>query len=516
MNFNKPASKRATLGSTVSAIDPNVQLYLAVSATLPNQVTFEHLNQLIESADPMFVAKLAVYARNEMNFRKLPLYMVIKLANSGKLKGNNAISHALYGVIQRADELAEALAIYKFLNNRSSVGKLSKQVKRGVALSFNKFDAYQMGKYQRSKQDITLRDAMFLSHPKPLTDEQASIFKMIADQTLPIPQTLETAKSSAGQTGESKNLAYEDLIKSKKLGYMATLRNLVNFVKDDVSTESINDALGFLTNTNAILNSKQFPFRFFTAYREVMAHYGLPTFNRFLPNSSPNNALNRLPSCSIGQNIVAALNEASRLSMRNIDGIFPRSEKVMSLVDVSESMSGTTISSKSSVKPIELASFYGASLAKYNENCTLAAFGTTSAIVNKSVLQQLSPFEAANYLNNLSNTLGHGTAPESMINDLIARKEEYHKIVIFSDMGFNRMGMANTAVANYLKMFPRSKIIFMNLNGRINEASSVAISQEMPGLYQVSGFTDQTFVALKDMINPEEIIEAINSIDLHI
>ncbi|CAD5119855.1 DgyrCDS8439 [Dimorphilus gyrociliatus] len=79
---------------------------------------------------------------------------------------------------------------------------------------------------------------------------------------LPTPETWETQISMKG----NKSFVWEGLIDHKKLPFMAMLRNLRNLIKAGISESHHNMILGRLTDEKSIVNSKQFPFRFFSAY----------------------------------------------------------------------------------------------------------------------------------------------------------------------------------------------------------------------------------------------------------
>lgn len=55
---------------------------------------------------------------------------------------------------------------------------------------------------------------------------------------------------------------WEQLIDHKKLPYMATLRNLRNLLKANISPEHHEKVIRYLTSPRAVIGSKQFPFRF--------------------------------------------------------------------------------------------------------------------------------------------------------------------------------------------------------------------------------------------------------------
>ncbi|HXU20619.1 MAG TPA: TROVE domain-containing protein [Verrucomicrobiae bacterium] len=196
------------------------------------------------------VAALAVEAREQMKLRHAPLLLAREMARH---KTHRAlVSETLARVIQRADELAEFVAIYW----KDGRVPLSGQVKKGLAAAFPKFDEYQLAKYDRSGP-IKLRDVLFLSHAKPRDVEQASVWKKLIWGKLATPDTWEVALSA----GSDKREAWERLLREQKLGALALLRNLRNMREAQVDESLVLAALGEM-NTARVL-----PFRFLAAAR---------------------------------------------------------------------------------------------------------------------------------------------------------------------------------------------------------------------------------------------------------
>lgn len=86
------------------------------------------------------LCKLAIEARTEQHLRHVPLLLCVEIIKHGKGK---IVADTITAVIQRADEMGELIALYW----RNGKVPLSAQMKRGLARSFQKFDAYQLAKY---------------------------------------------------------------------------------------------------------------------------------------------------------------------------------------------------------------------------------------------------------------------------------------------------------------------------------------------------------------------------------
>jgi 60 kDa SS-A/Ro ribonucleoprotein len=203
------------------------------------------------------VAELAVEARERMKLRHVPLLLVREMARYASHRA--LVAETLARVIQRADELAEFLAIY-WAEGRQP---LSGQVKKGLAAAFVKFDEYALAKYDRAAA-VRLRDVLFLSHAKPVDAAQAALWKRLAQNELGTPDTWEVALSSAGRSdGVSKLEVWERLLSERKLGALALLRNLRNMHEAGVREELVLTALAGM-KTDRIL-----PFRFLAAARKA-------------------------------------------------------------------------------------------------------------------------------------------------------------------------------------------------------------------------------------------------------
>ena len=196
------------------------------------------------------VAALAIEGREKMKLRHAPLLLVREMARHATHRG--LVADALARVIQRADELAEFVAIYW----KDGRVPLSAQVKKGLAAAFPKFDEYALSKYDRGGP-IKLRDVLFLAHAKPRDEAQAEVWKRLIAGELTAPDTWEVALSS----GADKREAWERLLREQKLGALALLRNLRNMREVGVDESLVLAALGSMSTARVL------PFRFLAAAR---------------------------------------------------------------------------------------------------------------------------------------------------------------------------------------------------------------------------------------------------------
>jgi 60 kDa SS-A/Ro ribonucleoprotein len=214
------------------------------------------IHTLANKCPANFVAELAVEVRKQHGLRHAPLWLILSLLPRKDILGN-AKAEAITNVISRCDELTEIIAMYWASDaHEGKEGVVPNALKTGVAKAFEKFDEYQFGKYRGEGKSVTLRDAMFLTHPKPSSEEREQLYKRIADDALQTPDTWEVGLS----TGGDKKETFTRLLKQEKLGYLATLRNIRNMVEAGVSKGLIKDRLNSSKGRKGVL-----PFQFISA-----------------------------------------------------------------------------------------------------------------------------------------------------------------------------------------------------------------------------------------------------------
>jgi 60 kDa SS-A/Ro ribonucleoprotein len=524
MKFNTIISKAKEtvnyMGGKAYKLNPAMELYTAVVSTMLDNSYYEkaddrlnRIKNLIPQVDPLFVAKLAVYTREEMYLRTIPLVLVTELAKIHK--GDNLVSRVTARIIQRADEIAEMLAYYELTNGRKGVkklNKLSKQLQKGLAGSFNKFDAYQLAKYNRDTT-IKLRDALFLVHPKAKDATQQELFnKLIADE-LPVPYTWETELSKLGQmqfTSESeKQLAkaqkWEELVTSEKLGYMALLRNLRNIAIQGTD-KALQEAVLVIADPVRVRKAKQLPFRYLSAYAELEA---------IMKNEvSFENEKNRI------QSVLQALGKAVVIASDNIP---VAAGNTLILSDNSGSMYGdaggkSAVSAMSKRTTADIANLFAVLYWMRAENTAIGLFG--DRLITPQLQRNKSVFDNFRIINQEAKKCGGSTEQGifDMMEKLIESKKMVNRIVIFSDCQVGakcnwydhkrRVGNDfNKLFQHYRQMNPDVITYSVDLKGYGNTLFD-------KGVMTIGGWSEKLFDMMIALEKGENVVSAIEKIEV--
>lgn len=502
-NFLKKENKKVLNyeGAKAYVMTPAEELYSAVVTTGLSNITYEKGNErleriqsLIKKNDPEFVAKLAVYARKDMYLRSIPLVLAIELAKEAS--GSDLVSKTVDGIVQRADEITELLAYYQLANERTETKKLnrlSKQIQKGLVKSFNKFDEYQFAKYNR-KGEVTLKDALFLVHPKAKDESQQTIFNKIAGDVLEVPYTWEVELSVLGQKkytdqAERKQaikIKWEELIFSNKMGYMATLRNLRNILEAEVSAEAMNKICRYLADEKAVIHSKQLPFRFLAAYRE------LKTIDSPYVSS-----------------VLEALENAVVVSAQNIKG-FGFNTSVVIAADVSGSMQ-KRVSPKSKVLLYDIGLLMSMILQSQCKNVVTGIFGDRWLRVpmpKNGILRNVDAFYKR------EGEVGYSTNGYLVIEDLIKRQEKVEKVMLFTDTQmWDSSGNKHSfedSWSRYKAIAPDAKLYIFDLAGYGRQPIDIKRND----VYLIAGWSDKIFDVLNALEDQKSAIEMIQKVVL--
>eukprot|EP00039_Didymoeca_costata_P011565 m.163197 g.163197 ORF g.163197 m.163197 type:complete len:2596 (-) comp15214_c0_seq1:1529-9316(-) len=270
----------------------------------------EHALEILQ-VDPEFVLKVALYARQELNLRTPSNLLLAFAASQNSSKA--LLKKYFSATIRLPSDWIEVAELCLTFKSGSDFGTLPTALRKAMVHKFSEFDEYQLAKYNRkgkprAKHDVregntradsadteggeelelksfTLKQLIRRLHiadpaqfvmaivGKKYPDDPASFAKSrlpgvfnrdLAGKRmkLKVPITWETQVSSLGNVAST----WEMLIDNRKLPFMAMLRNLRNLLLANISTEHHDKICRMLTNHHAVVSSRQFPFRFFSAF----------------------------------------------------------------------------------------------------------------------------------------------------------------------------------------------------------------------------------------------------------
>lgn len=498
MIFNRLAKKKSLTqnfeGTKVYRMTPEMELYAAVVTASLTRSFYEsgqdrvnRIVSLIAKVDPVFVAKLAVYTRKKMYLRSIPLVLVVELAKIHA--GDSLISKTIAQVVGRADEITELLAYYQIANERNGIkklNKLSKQLQKGLAQAFNKFDEYQFAKYNR-QTDVKLRDALFLVHPKAKDDAQQAIFDKIVSDTLETPYTWEVEISKIKKDNYSKVVeTWRALIDSGRLGYMALMRNLRNILEAGVGTSYIKKVGERIADVDEVRRSKQLPFRFLAAYRELaMLASGQKAY------------------------LMDCLEKAAIISAENIKG-FGLNTSVLLAADVSSSMF-RPVGQRSKIRAYDIGLLLSMLMRSRSQNVITGIFGDTWKTVDVPVENVLANTEK---LNRIEGSVGYSTNGYKVVDYLIKQKMVMDKVMLFTDVQMWDSTYSKKSFAKswktYKKMAPNAKLYIFDLLGY----GHAPLKVEQNDVYLIAGWSDKIFDVLNAVDSGASALYEIMKMDI--
>lgn len=333
---------------------------------------FRDLIHQVTKEDPQWVRSFGAWLRGSALMRSASVVVACEYVAAGGEKGREVVRD----VIQRADEPAEILSYWMANHGR----KIPQPIKRGVADAvLGQFNERNTLRYDGANTPMRFGDVIELVHPKPRDVTQSALFKHLIDrrhgrdgeidsllttmskdrqlQGLPeserrasLSQAIEAGWSwerlAGWLPGGMDAQAWEAVIPN--MGAMALVRNLRNFDQAGISVPVREQVIAKITDAEEIRKSRQFPFRFLSAWKNVQSmHWG------------------------------PALETAVDLSTQNVPHFKGRT---LVLIDVSGSMEWATIgngrSSNRGQAPVrwEAAALFGLAVAKRSEAADVFTF----------------------------------------------------------------------------------------------------------------------------------------------
>lgn len=472
-------------GGIAYSLDAKSELFTLAVTSMVAESTFyeaakdrdERLRGLIAAVlveDPDWLQRFIPYLRQTMNMRSAPVVLACEAARAArslKVDGFN-IRRAVASACLRPDEPAEVLGYWLQKFGRP----LPVPVKRGLADAAVRLYSQKAALKYDGNGGIRMGDVVALCHPKPQSAEQDALFRALIGRRLkhsdPIPSNLTTLQADASLHAlpiekrrelltEPERLADAGLTWERlsgwlqgpmdaeawgaiipSMGAMALTRNLRNFDDAGISHEAFEVVARRLSDAAEIRRSRQFPYRFWTAYREIGT-------TRWAP----------------------VLEAALRHSVTNLPRLRGRT---LVLVDVSGSMTDK-VSNRSSVSRWEVGAVFAGAMVQACDEVTLVPFATHSArtVLAKTtdilnVAKSLAEVQASGQLN-------HGT---NIWQSVRAHYAGHDRVCIFTDMQAHDDPEVRDVPLIYA----------FDLAGYGRTGLSCG-----PGRYQFAGFTDAVF-----------------------
>ncbi|MCB0520113.1 MAG: TROVE domain-containing protein [Lewinellaceae bacterium] len=428
--------------------------------------SFDQLKALLAKVEPEFAAKAAIYARTTYCMRSITHVLAAELA---KYAAGQPWAKGFYEkIIARPDDMTEILSVVLAVESN----KLPNAMRKGFAKAFDKFDGYQLAKYRSEGKGVKLVDVANLVHPVPVERNAEALRQLIAG-TLRNVGTWEAKLTQAGQASETddektgrKAEAWADLVRSRKIGYFALLRNLRNIAEQ--APALIQDVCDLLTNKRLIEKSLVLPFRFTTAMEAIQAA----------------DIVDKRP-------LMQALNRAIDLALSNVPHLAGRTLVVL---DDSGSMMG---------KPIKIGALFASVLYRSND-ADLMRFSDDASYVAQNPDNPVMTI--AEYLE--KNARSGGTN----FNAIFQRaNQRYDRIVILSDMqGWVSGGAPTAAFAAYKAKFGADPFVYsFDLQGY----GSLQFPEQK--VFALAGFSEKAFelMALLES-DPQALVGAIEQVAL--
>jgi polyhydroxyalkanoate synthesis regulator phasin len=500
----------------------------------------------VAKKDPVFAAKALIYARTVFGQRSvthvgaielLPYLTGTELAKRFYSKRERNANKG--GIVYRLDDMAEILAVYQAKNGVDA--PIPNSIKKGFKDAIENSDAYSLAKYQMKSRAISLVDIVNLVHPSQTkiqgtvdidvaefqkavmgTKFEKTAFE-VKDGKVTIPtlmalvlgllkqfNTVEDKNTEAGkivaekvkkgeisaeeaknELNEAKTDNYKELIETKKIGYLALLRNLRNILKTN-NTELLDKACELLVQKDFIRKSLVWPHQIDLALEIMLLEFSGQAMAK----------------------ITKALDEAYELSIPNLKELLPEGKTAV-VFDTSRSMAGgwynkvyvnnKTVINKS---PVEKAALIAATFAKgvYGDVYQFASFAKQ--------ITGWNPNDSINTLkkNFMSHTgeCNHGTNFGSCFALFEQTDKKYDRVIIISDEqdGYNNV---ESSYKSYCDKFGTPYVYIVNVCGYAS-TSPIKNGQRVFRLY---GYNQDLYDKITQMeINPAVVIDEINKIEI--
>lgn len=397
--LSKAESKHVT--DTLNLIDPKFAEWRSLS---PAEAMEKAIDESLQYNAELTI-RFLTWLRNEENFRTTPQVALARASRLPELKGTGFVKKYGAEIMARLDEPGVVLAYYLEKFGKPIPNALKKALKERL----EKANEYQIAKYRKENHQVSLRDIVFLTHA-----HSPAIDKLIKDELRQTNKTWEAIVSKEGSTTESWDKAYETM------GHMALLRNLRNLAHNGVDMDKVIEKL-----LGGVEGGKQFPFRYFSAYKQLEDNF----------------------------QVRQALEKCIDLSIANLPKF---SGRTLVLVDNSGSARGATTSSMGTMTVAEIGNLTGIVTCKASDEGVLGVFGDRLTTI--PVGKDTKTLAMLQHAEEIGSGIGGGTEHGIWlaIDQITKRKEHFDRIFIYSDQQAGHGGLYGTRDRNnQYPVFPK-------------------------------------------------------------
>ena len=321
---------------------------------------------------------------------------------------------------------------------------------------------------------------------------------------LATPETWETQVSLKG----NKAGTWEELIDHSKLPFMAMLRNLRNLILAGISPKHHQWVINKLNDERAVTNSKQFPFRFFSAYEvlgglEKIANGEAPPEKPQRPGKPPRKGKPRkvkeLPV--VDPKLVERYRTAldSALKIATCYNVKPISGTTVILCNVGSNMNRPCTAAKGLGKPrtvLEVGVLLGLMCKFACEQCSMMVYGQSSCeevtLKEGTILNNMDAVLTVAKSQGLNSS--DGKVPTSFLQSMLVDRVPIDNLVLLTDT-MKLDDEQGELMLNFLNKYrhlvnPNLLFVSVDLSGRASGLSSTIKPQHENDIH-LAGYSDQ-------------------------
>jgi 60 kDa SS-A/Ro ribonucleoprotein len=462
----------------------------------------EQLNKVLELAnklDPQYVAKLAVYARQEGLMKDMPAVLAAVVAG----KDSNLLGQIFSRVIDNPKMLRNFVQVIRSgATGRKSLGTRPKKLIQDYLENLTDDQVFKAD----VGNDPSLEDIIKLVHPKPKNKQRSALYGYLLDKEYNKRDLCKLVKQfesfKQDMTGEIPDVPFQKLTAlpltkahwsqiAENATWTQTRMNLNTFERHGVfgDTKLTNLIAERLQNVELVERAKVFPYQLFTAFLNVE---------------------DKIPA-----KVKLALQKAADLALANVpefDG------KVYVMVDTSGSMGSPVTGNRGSVttkmRCIDVAALVAAAILRKNPDAEIIPFDTS---VHK---HNLNPLDSIMTNAQTLSAFGGGGTDCSIALESVNRRNGKGDLVIYvsdNESWVNSNRYRSTATMTEWNKFrvhnPKAKLVCIDIT-----PSTTTQAHDRDDILNVGGFSDQVFDVIARFIklgnNKDLWVKTIESITL--